>query len=264
MADDHGARSPRPGRAPVSRWSSGWPAPPARPAGAGGRRPRRGRRPPAARAGRPAGAPGRPGPRGLSPPALVTTLMPRSTQVPEHLLHLGQEGVGPAPGRVALAALPQDEHGQLGQPVAGEDVDGPALDHLAGGRQAVTVEARAVGDPQRSVTTPHRRVVGAVRRRRRRPRPPPGPGPSRPGRPRPRRPRRTVPGDGGVDGVLHLHGLQDDQDLAGLDPVALGHRHPDHAAGHGGQRRPSDSCVPGRPGSRSSSTSGDDPSGPST
>ncbi len=67
----------------------------------------------------------------------------------EHLLHLGQEGVGAAPGRVALEPLPQDEHGQLGQPVPGEDVDGTALHHLAGGRQAVAVEARAVGDAQR-------------------------------------------------------------------------------------------------------------------
>ena len=54
----------------------------------------------------------------------------------EHLLHLGEEGVGPALERVALAALPQDEHGQLGQPVPGQDVDGAALDHLPGAAES--------------------------------------------------------------------------------------------------------------------------------
>ncbi len=39
-----------------------------------------------------------------------------------------------------------------------------------------------------------------------------------------------------MDGVLHLHGLEDDQELAGLDHVARRHRDPDHAAGHGGER----------------------------
>ena len=35
----------------------------------------------------------------------------------------------------------QDEHGQLGQPVAGEHINMAALDHLPGGRQPVAEEA---------------------------------------------------------------------------------------------------------------------------
>src|SRR5690606_37202870 len=63
-----------------------------------------------------------------------------------HLLHLGDEGAGEAAvGPLGPAAL-EDEHRQLGQPVAGEHVDGPALDHLAGGSKAVAVEPGAVGD----------------------------------------------------------------------------------------------------------------------
>jgi hypothetical protein len=64
----------------------------------------------------------------------------------QDLLHLGEEGVGPAPRGVALESLPQDQHGQLGQPVAGEHVDGSAVDHLGRRGQPVAVEAGAVGD----------------------------------------------------------------------------------------------------------------------
>jgi hypothetical protein len=48
-----------------------------------------------------------------------------------------------------LATLPQDEHGQFGQPVAGEEIDGPTLDHLCGRGQTIAVEPRTVGDAQR-------------------------------------------------------------------------------------------------------------------
>jgi len=51
----------------------------------------------------------------------------------------GVGGPHPVPG--------EDRHGELGQVVAGEDVDGPAIHHLPGGGAAVTEEARAVGDP---------------------------------------------------------------------------------------------------------------------
>ena len=81
----------------------------------------------------------------------------------QHLLHLGEEGVGPPPAGVPLLPLPEDEHGQLGQPVAGQHVDGSALHHLPGRREPVAVEARAVGDAQRG-----RPSGGRVRRHRRR------------------------------------------------------------------------------------------------
>src|SRR5690606_34444460 len=66
-----------------------------------------------------------------------------------HLLHLGDEGAGVAAvGALGSGAL-EDEHRQLGQPVAGEHVDGAALHHLPGGGQAVAVEPGAVGDADR-------------------------------------------------------------------------------------------------------------------
>ena len=67
----------------------------------------------------------------------------------EHLFHLGEEGPRPPSAAVLPVALPQDEHGELGQPVAGQDVDGPTFDHLPRRGQAVTVETRAVGDAER-------------------------------------------------------------------------------------------------------------------
>ncbi len=40
-----------------------------------------------------------------------------------------------------------------------------------------------------------------------------------------------------VHRVLHLHGFEHHQDRSGLHPVPGGHRHPDDAAGHGGECR---------------------------
>ena len=85
-------------------------------------------------------------PDGSSPPALETTWIRRSTHVPEHLLHLGHERRGEAAVGVAAACLPEDQHRQLGQPVAGQHVDRPAVDDLPGGGQPVAVEAGEVGD----------------------------------------------------------------------------------------------------------------------
>ena len=68
----------------------------------------------------------------------------------EDVLHLAVEGGGVAERRIALAGLEEDEHGQLGQVVAGEDVDGTTVDELAGRGQAIAVEAGAVGDAQTS------------------------------------------------------------------------------------------------------------------
>jgi hypothetical protein len=76
-------------------------------------------------------------------------LDPPVQALPHDLFHLRDEGpriTGPVvPGQV----LGQHEHGQLGQPVAGQHVDRPAFDHLPGGGQPVTVEPAAVGDAQR-------------------------------------------------------------------------------------------------------------------
>ena len=254
---------------PVSRWARGWPASlAARRCGGGGRRPS-------------TWATGtvEPEPVGQGPHLVGQAGRVEASGVgdhldaavdagAEHLFHLGEEGVGPALRVVALAALPQDEHGELGQPVPGEHVDGAALDHLPGRREPVAVEARAVGDAQR---LGHGRSAGP-------------------------RACGSVSGavaiaagvddhqdpsglhlvalghvhlghgarGGGVHGVLHLHGLEHHQELPGLDRVAHGHRHPDHAAGHRGQRRSCGHLTRRPAGTAPRSTSVELPSGPST
>ena len=85
-------------------------------------------------------------PAGLSPPALLTTLIPRSTQRAEHLLHLRQERRRIPELAVAGPLLVQDQHGQLGQPVAGQHIDVAAFDHLLRRRQPIAEEPAAVGD----------------------------------------------------------------------------------------------------------------------
>lgn len=65
----------------------------------------------------------------------------------EALLQLPQEGTGvPRRGvrRVLEAVAAQDEHGQLGEVVAGEDVELAAGEHLAHGFETVAVEAGGV------------------------------------------------------------------------------------------------------------------------
>ena len=58
-----------------------------------------------------------------------------------HLLHLGHERAGEATARTFGPGAGQDQHRQLGQPVTGQEVDGPAVDHLGGRGHAVAVEA---------------------------------------------------------------------------------------------------------------------------
>src|SRR5581483_10196920 len=53
--------------------------------------------------------------------------------------------------RVLLAALPQQQHRELGEVVTGEHVDRAAVDHVPGGGELVPVEPRAVGDPDRAL-----------------------------------------------------------------------------------------------------------------
>src|SRR5207249_2773210 len=68
----------------------------------------------------------------------------------EHLFHLREErarvpGIG-----ITLPGLPEDEHGQLGEVVAGEHVDGKlAAEHLARCGVPVAIEAGAVRDADR-------------------------------------------------------------------------------------------------------------------
>ena len=72
-----------------------------------------------------------------------------------HLLQLAEEGPRVAEPRILHTVLQQDHEGQLGEIVAGEDVDRAALDHLARGAEAISVETAAIGDAQ---NVGHRRV----------------------------------------------------------------------------------------------------------
>ncbi|CKS08887.1 Uncharacterised protein [Mycobacterium tuberculosis] len=62
------------------------------------------------------------------------------------VLELGQEGLRVAAIGVFHAVATENQHGQLGQVVAGEIVQLAAGQHLAHGGEAVAVEARAVSD----------------------------------------------------------------------------------------------------------------------
>ena len=63
-----------------------------------------------------------------------------------HVFHLGYEGSGVARTGSFCLDSRQNQHGQLCKPVPGESVDGPTVDHLLRGREAVAEEAAAVGD----------------------------------------------------------------------------------------------------------------------
>ncbi len=74
--------------------------------------------------------------------------------VGEDVAHLRQEGLRvPGVGVLGLG-LREDEHRQLGEVVAAQDVDRPAVEHLPRGVQPVAVEAGAVPDTDRSHRTP--------------------------------------------------------------------------------------------------------------
>ena len=102
-------------------------------------------------------------------------------QQAEAVLGLAEEGAGVAERGILHLVAPEDEHGQLGEVVAGEHVEGAALEHLAHRGEAVAVEAGAVADEE---GLRHRRLRSAPARRREDRR--------RPARsaPRPRRRRR--------------------------------------------------------------------------
>jgi len=60
-------------------------------------------------------------------------------------------GFGIAKGRVPCLVAREDEHGQLGEVVTGEDVELTAVEHLPKGRETVAVEAGGVADAQNRV-----------------------------------------------------------------------------------------------------------------
>jgi hypothetical protein len=74
------------------------------------------------------------------------TLGPGQLQALRDLI---EKRLGVAEGRVRQHVLEQDEHGQLREPVAGDDVDVAARQLLAHRRAPVAVEPAAVGDHQR-------------------------------------------------------------------------------------------------------------------
>ena len=67
---------------------------------------------------------------------------------PEAVLDLAHEGARVAERGVLHRVLAEDQHGQLGEVVAGEDVERAAVEHLAHRAEAVAVEAGAVADPE--------------------------------------------------------------------------------------------------------------------
>ena len=64
----------------------------------------------------------------------------------QHVFHLLEKGGGVAAIGILLAELPEDHHRQLGQVVAGQEIDLAPFEHLARGGQAVAIEARTIGD----------------------------------------------------------------------------------------------------------------------
>src|ERR1700689_5279911 len=62
------------------------------------------------------------------------------------LFHLSQKCARVSAARLFRLRTRQDQHRELGKPIAGQDVDRTALDHLARGRESISVEPRAVGD----------------------------------------------------------------------------------------------------------------------
>ena len=66
----------------------------------------------------------------------------------EAVLDLAHEGARVAERRVLQLVAAEDQHGQLGEVVAGQHVELAAVEHLAHRREPVAVEAGAVADPQ--------------------------------------------------------------------------------------------------------------------
>src|SRR5262249_30748991 len=59
-------------------------------------------------------------------------------------------GPGVTGQRVLLPRLPEDQHGEFGQVVTGQDVNGTTFDHLPGRGLPIAVETGRIADPHRS------------------------------------------------------------------------------------------------------------------
>ena len=66
----------------------------------------------------------------------------------EYVLHLREEGAGVALVRATLPRLPQNQHRQLGEVVTGQEINGPALQHLPRRAHAIAPVSGAVCDPE--------------------------------------------------------------------------------------------------------------------
>ena len=62
------------------------------------------------------------------------------------LFHLREKRASVSLARVFRLRSRQDQHGEFGEPIARQDVDGTALHHLARGRDSIAVKTRTVSD----------------------------------------------------------------------------------------------------------------------
>jgi len=95
-----------------------------------------------------AGRVGQPG--GVEPSGVDDELDPVGDEVLERRVEVLQEGSRIPLGAVFGARLAEDQHRDLGEVVAGEDVDAAGSSHVGHRRSAVTVEPRAVPDADRT------------------------------------------------------------------------------------------------------------------
>ncbi len=87
-------------------------------------------------------------PGGVEPPGIADDPHAPFVREAEALLQLAQEGAGVPGDGVLQPVAAEDEHGQLGEVVTGEDVEGAAGEHLAQGVEAVAVETGGVADAE--------------------------------------------------------------------------------------------------------------------
>ena len=101
-----------------------------------------------------AGCDGQPG--GVEPSGVDDEPDPVGDEVLERGVQVLQERGRVALGGVFGPGLAEDEHRDLGQVVAGEDVDAAGSGHVGHGRGAVAVEAGAVPDADRTLPVSRR------------------------------------------------------------------------------------------------------------
>ena len=169
----------------------------------------------------------------VRPPALLTTLIPRSMQVPS-TASIWVRNVDAYPSSLLRArCLCRISIVNSANQSPVKHVDVAALDHLPGRRQPIAEEPAAVGDRtgrSASVTTASILTRAAVR--------------SRPAGRRRRTPRPRA-GCRGHDLVLHLHRLHRQQRLAGDHCVADADIDTQDRSGHRRDRRPGATGIVG-------------------